>query len=84
MEVYDWRRGTTKPFGDLKVGDVFLIHIKDRTHCYMKMEDVTDYSVSGDELNAVSLAQGFVAYFEDDYGVEPVSARVVIEDESEG
>lgn len=82
MKVYDWRNGKLKPFGDLKVGDVFLVHIKDRTHCYMKVEKVADYA-SGDELTAVNLEGGFVAYFEDDYGVEPISANVVIEDESE-
>lgn len=82
MRIYDWRNGKLKPFGDLKVGDVFLVYIKNRAHCYMKVEKVADYA-SGDELTAVSLEEGFVAYFEDDYGVEPVSANVVIEDESE-
>ena len=82
MKVYDWRRGTAKPFGDLKVGDVFLIHIKGRRHCYMKIDDVADIP-SDDLLNAVSLDVGYVAYFEDDYNVEPVSANVVIDDESE-
>lgn len=83
MKMYDWRHGTTKPFGDLKVGDVFLIHIKGREHCYMKIEDVAD-SECGDILNAVSLEVGYVAYFEDDYYVEPVSASVILQDESEG
>lgn len=82
MKIYDWRN-RAKPFGDLKVGDVFLIHKEDCTHCYMKMEDVAD-SVSGDELNAVSLERGFVAHFVDDFGVEPISANVIIEEESEG
>lgn len=78
MRVYDWRSHSLKPFGDLKVGDVFLIHIKGRGHCYMKIEDVAD-SESGDILNAVSLEEGYVAYFEAGCSVEPVSASVVFQ-----
>lgn len=66
-----------RPFGELKIGDVFIEECDGKEYIQMKIDEC---EYGGDDCNAVSLVTGEIYAVASLDMVRPVSAELVIND----